>query len=88
MREGSSWAFYRQFVTAPQLTSAYSGSEPAGGEVRRANRADAVIGFGSIAVSRLSDKAQKVWVELNMGGGRVNLEVQMNMFVDPQFQKA
>lgn len=91
VKEGSPWAFYRNFVSAPPLLPSHSG---VGDESRKTteqnnkegkeNR-DTLIGYGTMAISEMATYAENVCLDLTVGGGRISLEVQFNEFVDARY---
>lgn len=85
VRESSPWAFYKEYLTAPSLPTTHSGSVESGNPVKEANRAESVIGFGTLALSELSEDSANIWVELTTGGGRINVDLQISEFIDPRY---
>lgn len=81
VREGSPWAIYRDRVRAPLLSSTHSGSKPQ----KSRRKEDKLIASGSIAITELTVRNQRRRVEMTAGRGFINIDVQFNEFVDPQY---
>lgn len=88
VREGSPFAFYRDYLSAPSLParSSHSGSaDDEKPETKDAVEEDTIIGYGTLAMSQISTGSKNIWVDLTTGGGRVNIDVQYNEYVDPRY---
>ena len=84
VREASFFTYYPKFISPPALPTTHSGSADEDRNVRKANRTDPIIGYGTIPISGFSGRPASIWIDLTTGGGRIRVDVQYSEFVEPQ----
>lgn len=79
----SRWVFYWNKPSRPALQGSEE-SEKSEDTSKQKERKGKFIGSGTLPISQVSSSTKNVWVDLSTGGGRVNIDVQFNLFVDPR----